>query len=434
MKIKKWVSVFVLAGPWLCSTEVQAQPCEGANGSLGPVVDAAITKPAAFDWQGEFLQDNEICFLSRQSGAELKAYLLAPANVDSVPDGSLPVIVIGPGSSGTALATYYLWSARDLAGHGYLALAVDPQGVGRSEVVGDPARCGAGGCPGVPFQLADNFIDGLESGTDYVFTREHPWLKKADLGRVGLAGHSLSSRAANYIQGIDPRIGAVVAWDNLASTLEGDAGTPSGGGACGSLIGASAPGPSIPVIPRVPTLGEASDAIGSCNPTNTDPDIKKTGFLYWREAGVPSMEVVFKGSAHGNWAQSKQSVVEQLQAFEYYTRAWFDLYLKGDESARGRLAATEVLGQPLDQLLSSQFRSALFLPESALDCADLVAGLCLPANVPGLPPAGSSDGGGVLLGALSWLQLIALLCLAVFKTAKTRHPLEASTASDRQSR
>src|SRR5206468_1462693 len=146
----------------------------------------------------------------------------------------------------------------------------------------------------------------------YVEAKNHPWLRKGDTTRIGIAGHSLSARAATYVGGIDPRVGAVVAWDNMAGDLHGDAGTPSGEGACADLIGGEAPGASAPATPRVPTMGQASDANGTCNfqqnldNTSTsgigsDPELKKTGWQKWHDAGVAAMEVVFTGSAHGDW-------------------------------------------------------------------------------------------------------------------------------------
>ena len=368
----------------------RALACKGANASLGPVIDSTTTRPARFAWQGDYVQDDGICYLSRQSNAELRGYLLAPANWQQLPDRSLPVVVVGTGS-GNAQAIYYLWAARELAGHGYIVLAEDPQGAGRSEVNGDPSRCTSTGCPGVPFQSAANFVDGFQSALDFVYARQHPWLAKADLSQVGLAGHSLSARAASFLGGADARVDAVVAWDNMSSTLEGDAGVSSGGGACGSVIGGDLPDtPPIQVNIRVPTMGQAADRQPTCDPTNLDPELKKAGYAQWRAAGVPAMLIDFRDAVHDNWAQSFQSVVQQLESFQYYTRGWFDLYLKGDESARTRLLSPEVklsaaTVQTAD-LYSTRYRSAAFMPEARIDCGDLRNVPCLPTPLQLLPP------------------------------------------------
>lgn len=349
--------------------------CNEPSASLAPVVDEFFTRPAAFDWQGEWLQDDDICFPSRQSGATLRAYLLAPKDIDSR-DAPLPVVVIGPGS-GTGQALYYLWSARALAGQGYLALAVDPQGVGRSDITGEVESCSVEGCPGIPYQDADNFVDAFASALDFLETRGHPWLEKGDLSRIGVAGHSLSARAAAFLQGEDDRIDALVAWDNLSSDLHGDAGISSGGGTCGALIGGSLP-EFEPVNVRVPAMGQASDNPPGCDPENTDPEVKKTAYRYWREADTDAMQLVFAGAAHGDWAQTRNSDPAQLQLFQHYTKLWFDRYLKADELAAESLLQREVLGQPVSQLLSSAFLSAVFLPDRRIDCPRFAEGVCVP--------------------------------------------------------
>ncbi|HLL49001.1 MAG TPA: hypothetical protein VK399_20060, partial [Longimicrobiaceae bacterium] len=56
----------------------------------------------------------------------------------------------------------------------------------------------------------------------------------------------------------------------------------------------------------------------------------------------------------------------------HYTRAWLDLWLKGDEAAGRRLLARTVEGEPVERLLSARFRSGVYLPGA--DCADLRAG------------------------------------------------------------
>ena len=132
----------------------------------------------------------------------------------------------------------------------------------------------------------------------------------------------------------------------------------------------------------MPSLGEASDG----GPNVLQPDAKKTAFDVWRNASVPSMEIVFRGSNHLQWGQGAGTPVDlgdadphllqngtTYQRFEYYTRAWFDLWLKGDATAKDRLMATDVLGTPTTDLLSTKYRSAAFLPGGGVDCADLAA-------------------------------------------------------------
>jgi PA domain-containing protein/peptidase M28-like protein len=353
----------------------------GGAGSLIPTYDEP---QPTYPWEGQF-KWRTFTTPSRATGAKLFGTIFAPLSFKKgQPDSRFgvrrPAVVIGPGS-GPGVQAFYQWAARDLAGHGYVAITIDPQGVGYSETfpAGGCSLTGSSGstavCPGVPFQQAGNYVDALESGIDYLLSSADPWVKHVDPSHIGIAGHSLSARAASWLQGSDTRVDAVVAWDNLASDLAGDAGSPSGGGLAGSLIGGELPGESEPVTPRVPALGEASDSIGASEPTNTDPDQKKTAYEDWRSRGVPAMELVFKGATHDDWGQSATTsakVAEEIERFEYYTRAWFDRWLLGDTSATSRLLARSVDGMPLEEELSTKFHSAAFL--DGHDCPNLAEG------------------------------------------------------------
>jgi dienelactone hydrolase len=335
----------------------------------------------AYSWEGRW-RSATFTYPSAQTGACLSGTVFAPADVrrgaSEIPTRGLhPGVVIGPGS-GSGVEAMYQWAARDLAGHGYIAVTIDPQGVGKSGTFGSspcvvpPPSDPTQSCPGVPFQHASNYVDAIETALNFLVSRHDPFRSHLDPSRLGAAGHSLSARAVSYAQMIDPRIKAIVAWDNLASDLTGDAGSPSGGGVAGQLIGGEVPGSSIPVAPTVPALGEASDNRGTTEPTNSDPDQKKTAFAKWRAATVPSMEVVFKGVNHFQWAQNNTTSSDtNIKNFEYYTRGWFDRFLLGDAGATRRLLATTVNGQPVANVLSSQFRSAAFL--DGIDCQNLLA-------------------------------------------------------------
>ena len=355
----------------------------GVSAGLGLVPTYDEPFPS-YPWEGQY-RSRTFTTPSRATGAELYGTIFAPLDMGKgMPDSRFgsrrPVVVIGPGS-GPGDQAFYQWSARDLAGHGYIAITIDPQGVGFSETF--PAggcsvsiEAGPNGlCPGVPFQQSGNYIDALESGVDYALSEADPWHRHVNPSLVGIAGHSLSARAASWLQGEDTRVRALVAWDNLASNLQGDAGSPSGGGIAGSLIGGELPSESEPVTPRVASLGEASDNKGTTEPTNEDPNQKKTAYELWRANRVPAMEVVFKGASHLDWGQSSTTTekkAEELEHFEYYTRAWFDRWLLGDASATERLLAPMVDGVPLAEVISSKFNSAAYL--DGHDCPVLTEG------------------------------------------------------------
>ena len=357
-------------------------PAPGANTTL---VCAPVTYPAnqgaeaeidgvppVYDWQTHW-QSCEVMFPSRKYGSQLYGVLFAPQDIDLQND-RLPAIVIAPGS-GTGVQAQYNWSARELAGHGYIALTVDPQGVGHSELVDQP-------------QTSDNYVDGVESALDYLVSNANPLRTNIDIQRIGAAGHSLSARAVSYVQGIDVRVKAIVAWDNLSSTLAGDAGISSGGGAGGQVIGGELPGGDPRAVTvNVPAMGQASDAPGSTTQDN-DPEVKKTAYEVWRGQGISAMEVVFLGAAHIDWGQAQTASADsagersrQLQLFEFYTRAWFDYWLKHDDTALGRLTTRDAVGFSREQVYSVDFRSALFLPGLGIDCPDILTGNC-PAFAP----------------------------------------------------
>ncbi len=311
---------------------------------------------AAYAWEGQWTA-TEVHFPSAKTGAMLYGVLDTPKRIR----GKLPAVVIVPGS-GSGVQSFYQWAARDLAGHGYIALAVDPQGAGRSDTFG------ADFITGVPWQQADNYVDAFGSGIDFL-VRD----RRVDHKHIGIAGHSLAARAASFIQGEDNRIKAIVAWDNLASSLEGDAGTPSGGPPLSELIGGEVPSTtSHPVTVRAPALGMASDARGTDEPMNTDPDLKKTAYNYWRTRGGFTMELVFAGATHLDWTQTRLKNNEaQLHLFAYYTRAWFDRFLRNDPTATARLGARTVLGRSRTSFLATMWRSAACLDH--YHCEDLRA-------------------------------------------------------------
>jgi hypothetical protein len=101
-------------------------------------------------------------------------------------------------------------------------------------------------------------------------------------------------------------------------------------------------------------------------------DAKKHGFQHWRDAGIPSMQLVIRNVGHGAWS-GQQSELKPV--FSYYATNWFDRYLKGDENATQRLMSRKVpFGNDsidITELLSQNWRSAAFLDD--YDCPDLLA-------------------------------------------------------------
>jgi len=287
--------------------------------------------------------------------------------------------VILPGSTVGTEANYQ-WSARDLAGHGYLALTVDPQGQGHSQEtevppcrgqLPPPHNCGDLDQPS--YTSIANWEDALESGIDFLLSTGNPLRSRVNDSEIGAAGHSEGAGIVSYMQMVDHRIRAIVAWDNLNSSTTGDHGDAN-----------CADKPTTPIVPTVPALGEASETcLGSARDPfpsyATDPNLKLPGFEDWRAHRMSSMEVVFAGTQHLDFAQSSYDNTghvtgseAQLYDFEWFTRAWFDLWLRHDASAYNRLLSRSLRGASLVSVISSEYRSAAYLPGAGVDCTDLL--------------------------------------------------------------
>jgi dienelactone hydrolase len=343
---------FLLLLPALTAAATEP-PIQG--GPLGLLPGYDEPRPS-FAWQGAW-QSAEVRFPSQASGAMLFATVFAPA---PLPEAPVPAVVMLPGSIVGVQAGYH-WAARDLAGHGYLAVTVDPQGVGKSDMVAwlpcEVPPCGDVGQQ--PWFISlPSWLDALDSSLGFLASPENPYRAVTDPGRLGAAGHSLGAHAVSVAQQRDPRLDAIVAWDNLVMQEHGDDGSAK-------CVG------SGPVIaPRLPAMGQAGEACGF-----QAYDAKATAFDAWRAAGIPSMELVFRGEEHINWSQKRDTNASfggaetSLHRFAHYGRAWFDLWLRGDASAPERLLAG--LDLPRADMLSARFRSGAYLPAQGIDCPDL---------------------------------------------------------------
>ena len=349
-----------------------------------------------YAWDSAYIAQ-AVSFPSRRSGAILVGTLYGPKNLAAL--GKLPAVVVIPPSGGAATQGSVSYLAKFLAGDGFIGLTVDPQGIGDSDTFGDnacgdmkPGRANPLPCDNVPYQQMDNFFDAGQSALDFLLGPGNPWRKHVDPHRVGATGHSEGARAATYLQDprFDGRVQAVVALDNLTTSYCGDMGTPSnegpggGSGVQNAVINGepdclTQPGdPDFVVRPVAPALGLASDGAGGfgqdapAGTTAGPPDEKKTAFLAWRAAGLPSMELVLAGVNHNQFSQTSTSNDALLHEIALYTDAWFDRWLDHDDSATGTLTACSVLGTPLTTLLSTSYRSAVFLPHQT-DVEDLRA-------------------------------------------------------------
>jgi dienelactone hydrolase len=332
------------------------------QGLLGYVPTYDDPMPA-YAWEGKW-QSREVYIPSKRTGAALYATVFAPR---VLPHRRLPAVVILPGSIIGTQANYG-WAGRDLAGHGYIALTIDPEGEGHSqETAVPPCQKGSvidcGDLDQPAFFSTKNWIDALETGIDYIISPRDPFHRHVDPAAIGAAGHSLGAAVVSQMQSVDHRIKAIVAWDNL----DGGPSDPCNRVAYDSP-GATTTTPS----PRVPALGEGSE---TCETEPPPTSGKLHGFESWRAHRISSMEVVFAGTQHLSFGQGALNGLTgtstQLEHFAYYMRAWFDLFLRHETGAVARLMTRTVAGTPRPQILSTKFTSAAYLPRAHIDCNDL---------------------------------------------------------------
>lgn len=267
--------------------------------------------------------------IPQRGGGSLEAKLFAPDSARQT--GACPAVSLLPG--GGAGISSVEWAASRLAASGYVVVITKPTSGGSTA----------------------SYHTAAVSGIDFLVSRANPYRDGTDTTRIGAAGWSLGARTLTRTQAEDGRVDAIVAWDNLAVSESGDAGSP----ACTNQ-------PDRIRTPRVPALGQASD---TCQPQQ-GREAKKTAFERWRAAGVPTMQVVFAGSNHFLWSAQAPEAGHDLS--HYYTQAWFDRWLKGDATATQRLLTRSVESRSLEAVLSSVFRSAAFL--DGRDCPDLRSG------------------------------------------------------------
>ena len=306
-----------------------------------------------------------------------------------------PGVVITNGSV-QADEQMYWYAAQTLAKEGYVVLTFDPQGQGQSDTFGE----GGDRNEGVPAQSDGRpFYDGTEDAIDFFLsTPSHPYepvnscstgtshaakqnqrvsegfdaaynpfWQLLDPSELGLAGHSYGAAGVSYIAQWDPRVKAVVAWDNLGGPGPADAqvpgATPAQGGSSSSMTIGEQGCPADPAdrttVPITkPGLGISADYGLPPTPNSSlpDPKAKSTWSLNYSKAGVDSGEIIIRGGSHLDFSfipnQAFGASYYGPDLIDWYTTAWFDKYL--EHSAEG------------DQmLLSDRWRS--YAPEAAID-------------------------------------------------------------------
>jgi predicted dienelactone hydrolase len=274
-------------------------------------------------------------FINNATRAKLRARVFAPNLTD--PPQTYPVLAFSPG-----LQSYNEvneWFPEEMAEAGYVVMIVDPQGQGDSELCGHEAD----GTPTFDCPSSQTIVyqDGLRSAIDfllstpanpYPFSLEpngagtpafNPFWESVDPEHVGISGHSYGAIASTPLGQQDPRVDAIVSYDNLDADL----------------------GASVPR--RTPTLFTATDYPFPATPfpMGSNPDADQhlaTAYEQLIAAGVDTMSITSRASDHYEWgyqplpANFPSSRYGERVAL-YFTLAWFDRYLKGDPDGTARL-------------------------------------------------------------------------------------------------
>ena len=361
-----------------------------------------------YDWgQNGHGLVRDVLFTARD-GATLSGKVWATAEGPA----KRPGIVITTGSV-QAPETLYWPIAANLAKRGYVVLTYDVQGQGRSDTSGETPDQQEG----VPSQAGQPFFDGTEDALDFFLSSPQsvyrprpscttgtshdakqqrrvkaglnsaydPFSDLIDPSRIGIAGHSLGAGAVSFVGQADPRVKAIVAFDNLSPPSISNFGQ--------TLTCASAPATrKTPPITK-PALGMSNDYGLTPEPFTSapDPDGKLAGFKAYRAAGVDVAQLNIRGGTHYEYSYIGMpefpATLRGMDMAIWYTGAWFDKYVKGDPSADRRLLTgrwrADARGAEVDSgndgnLFSFYSRSPLSIGLSGgagrAECADLRPG------------------------------------------------------------
>jgi dienelactone hydrolase len=331
-----------------------------------------------------------------------------------------PAVVITDGSV-QADEQMYWYAAQTLAKAGYVVLTFDPQGQGQSDTFGEaPDRL-----EGVPAQSDGRpFYDGTEDAINFLLSTPvqpyepvascstgtshaakqnarssrgldaayNPYWQLIDRSEIGLAGHSFGAAGVSYIAQWDPRVKAVVAWDNLGGPGPHAAPVPGTSGGSSTIGEAACPADpaartTVPITK--PGLGISADYGLPPLPNTSLPDPlgKSPISLAYSKAGVDSGEIVIRGGSHLDFSfipnQAFGASFRGPDIIDWYTTAWFDKYLKGDPGADARLLTQRWRSDPVEagidpghdaNAFSFYYYSRLAIHVSggrAFDCEDL---------------------------------------------------------------
>jgi dienelactone hydrolase len=361
--------------------------------------DGCAGDPRLYDWEAKGYGIVKPVLWTARNGATISGHVWA---TEAGP-ATRPGVVITNGSV-QADEQMYWYAAQTLAKAGYVVLTWDPQGQGQSDVAGE----GADAREGVPAQSDGRpFFDGTEDALEFFFSTPdrpyvplpscetgtshaakqdrrvaaglnapyNPFASLLDPGRVGIAGHSYGAAGVSYIGQWDPRVKAIVAWDNLGPA------DPGGGGRLGERPCPADPAARTPAALTKPALGIAADYGLPATPNVSDPDpmAKSVQSLAYSRAGVDTGELIVRGGSHVDFSfianPAFGASLRGPDLAAWYTTAWLDKYVKGDPAADARLLTSRWRGE--GNLFSFYYRSRLDVQRTdgtRFTCEDLRSG------------------------------------------------------------
>jgi dienelactone hydrolase len=350
-----------------------------------------------YDWQTKGYGIVQPVLFTARNGATLTGHIWATRSGPP----QRPGVVITNGSV-QAPETLYWFVAQALAKAGYVVMTWDPQGQGQSDTRGESPDQDEG----FPAQSDGRpFFDGTEDALNFFYsTPQHVYVPESscssgtshaakqarrvkagldaaynpfwslfDHQRVGLAGHSYGAAGVSYIGQWDPRVDAIVAWDNLSQPAPGTAGSrsfPPGEGPCPAhpedrtdltknaafgrgkpALGMSAdyflppePNTSEPRTPQqCQQVQDNYDQHGQKPSMQEGLDCKAFMSHEYSRFGLDTGEIVIRGGSHLDFSfiptpgPEFGATLRGADLIGWYTTAWFDRYVKGDPSADARL-------------------------------------------------------------------------------------------------
>ena len=312
--------------------------------------------PATHDWS-RFRW--ETVSFTEESGQVLPGHLFRPcdSSCGEMPAGlsrhaaPYPAVVVVHG--GAAQQEMYWWAAQSLAEAGYMVLTFQV-----------PTRDNAGsGKHPDDTRAALDFLLATPDAPNAAGEHNPAW-QELDRAHVGLAGHSAGGVASNLVGQQDPRVSAIVSWDRAQSTQMPEdlvLRTPA------LFVVADYNCQQVPVCLPQP-YRERPDPLG---PGNKDRDFQRL-----RDAGVDTMKVSLRAATHLDFTEFVPALGSRYgtAVTSYYTRAWFDRYLKGTRPGQQRLAR-----EALDRLTASTF-------DGSTDVHSISGGRFDPVTQSNVPP------------------------------------------------